>query len=141
MAGHDRFVAGDVMRHLRQRLRHDAAGDFGFADVAGKLFQQLQIGKTQAADLDLAEDLMRPRLEHGFGFIDTELVGGDQLHRALFFRNGCHAITIKKSGPKINETLPEIAKAHLRRPGPDRQPSPVLPPRRPFRRDSRFSFS
>ena len=46
-------------------------------------------GLPDAADLDLAEDLVRPMLEHGFRVVDAELVRGDQLHRALFFRNGC----------------------------------------------------
>ena len=90
VSGHDGFFAGDIMRHLRERVGRDAGDDFGFARVAGKLFEQFQIGEAQAADFDLAKHLMRPGLENGLGFIDAKLVGPDQLHRALFFRNSCH---------------------------------------------------
>jgi len=57
--------------------------------VPGKLFEQLQIGETQADNLDLPQNLMGTRLEHRLGFVDLQLVRSDQLHRTLFSRNGC----------------------------------------------------
>lgn len=58
--------------------------------MAGELFEQLQVGETEATDFNLAKHLMGPGLENRFGFIDAELVGTYQLHRTLFFRNSCH---------------------------------------------------
>ena len=52
-------------------------------------FSSFKSEKHRPQDLDLAKDLVRPRLEDGLGVVDAELVRGDQLHRALFFRNVC----------------------------------------------------
>ena len=87
MAGHGRFVAGDVMRHLRQRLRVDAAGDRRFAGVAGELLEQLEVGEAQADDLDSAEHLVRAGREDRLRFVKLQLVRPDQLHGSLFVWN------------------------------------------------------
>ena len=119
MAGHDRLFAGDIMRHLRQRGGINAGGNFGFARVAGKLFEQLQIGEAQAADFDLAKRLVRPRLEDGLGVVDAELVGGDQLHRALFFGNACcrhvilHLILAKMASGVTHDARKHLPDADL----------------------------
>ena len=55
--------------------------------------------KHRPTDLDLAEDLVRSRLEDRFGFVDPQLVGPDQLHGALFLGNGgcCHELCLLSS--------------------------------------------
>ena len=60
--------------------------------MAGKLFEQLQIGKAQADNFNPPQNLMRARLEHSLAFVDLQLVGSDELHCPLSLRNGrfCH---------------------------------------------------
>ena len=69
----------------------------GFAGVAGKLFEQLQVGEAQADDFDPPENLVGPRLEDGLGFVDPQLVRADQLHGALFLRQNARRHIFKGS--------------------------------------------
>ena len=114
VSGHNGFLAGDIMGHLRERGGVNAGGDFGFAGVAGKLFEQFQIGKAQAANFDLTERLMRARLEDRLGFVHAQLVRSDQLHSALFFRNArCRHAVLHLILAKIVSAVTHDARKHL----------------------------
>ena len=76
------------MGHFAQEVLINSGGDGGFAGVAGKLFEELEVGEAQADDFDPPQDLIGSRLEDGLGFVDLQPVWADQLHGALEFWNG-----------------------------------------------------
>ena len=55
MAGNGRQFARDVGRVFFKNLWIDAAEDFGFADMTGELFEQLQVGKAKTDHDDFAK--------------------------------------------------------------------------------------
>ena len=85
---------GGVARHIIRNIAQDVSGevgdDFGFADVAVKLFEQLEVGETQTGDFDAGENLIRPGFAHGFVIVEDQLVGSGQLHGALMIGNRLH---------------------------------------------------
>ena len=90
VAGNGRRVAGDVVGHLGQRPRVEAAQDAGLAAVLRELLQQFEIGEAQPDRLDPREHLMWAGAGDRLGGVEFEFVGTDQLDGAFRLGNVVH---------------------------------------------------